>query len=222
LTYEGSEQITSSSQHRQLIRDRLPKVRSVGCSEVGESCVLRVTPNAFVRVEIRSVGRQLLRHDARMPTKVFPNDNRSIVNVDSIPHDCHGLAEMPVEQSQELDDILGVDVFVVRQQVEVQPDASPFRAHRDGADRRDPISPIPAVVRRRLSAGCESSSNRRSEHKAGFIEENERCFPPARVFFRRRNSSTRQRSISSSSRSRALFAGFCDVHASRCTRILRT
>ena len=194
---------------------------SVARGEVRESCVLRVAPDSFVRIEVRCVCRQLLGNGAWMPAKILPNDYRPVMNIDPVPDDRHRPAELPVEQPQELDNVLGVNVLVVRQEVEVQPEASPLRTYRDGADRRDSVSPIPAIVDRCLPSGRESSSNCRSEHKPRFVEEDERCAPPSGVFFRRGNSSSFQRLISSSSRSRARFAGFCDVHLSRCTRILR-
>jgi len=222
LANKRGEKISPTLQSRQLTRDSLSKVIFIDGGEVRETSVLGISPHAFVRVQVRGVAWQLLRDDARVLTEILPDDPGAIVNIAPVPNDCHGLAQLTIEKSKEPNDVVRVDVLVVRQQLKVQSESPPLGTHRDGADRRDTVSSVPTVVDRRLPPRCETSSHRGSEHKPGFVEEYERCAPSGGVFFRRRNSLTLQRSISSSLGSRARLAGFCDVQPSRCTRILRT
>src|SRR4051794_29586282 len=69
--------------------------------------------------------------------------------------------------------MLATGVDVVRQEAVDEPQPPPRRADRDGADGRDPVVPVPAPQDRRLAPGREGAADRRGEHEARLVEEDQ-------------------------------------------------
>lgn len=191
-------------------------------SGIGHSSVFGVTPDLFVRVEFRGISRKFLRHDLRMLCKILLNRLRFVVDVTSVPDDGQRSWNMSMQMLQEVDDVAGMGVFIVREQREVESSPFSFRTDGDGADGRYPVAPVPTSEDGSLSPWSKSPPNRGSQHKARFVLEDEGRIPLFGVFFMRGNSSLFHLLISASFRSRARRSGFWLVHPNRLFKMTRT
>jgi hypothetical protein len=72
------------------------------------------------------------------------------------------------------------------------------------------------AVKRRLAAGAPGLAHGRDQQEARFVEEKQMGSQPCGVFFTRGQSVRFQRSMASSSRSRARRSGFWWLHPRSC------
>jgi hypothetical protein len=75
--------------------------------------------------------------------------------------------------------MLGRDVGVVGQQVEVEIEAGALRTQRDANDRRQSIASIPARQQRRLALGGPGPTHGRRQHEAALVEKDDVGVPLA-------------------------------------------
>src|SRR5262245_3552469 len=148
----------------------------LGC-EVGQPAVLGVLPHHLVGVGLGGIGGQRLGEDLRVLRQVGPHRLRAVVDVRSIPEDRHRPGQVPPQLLQECHRVLAVGVRVVGQQPEIQPQPSPLRAYGHGADRRDPVVAVPALQDRGLTPRGEGAADRRGEHEARLVEEDQVGLP---------------------------------------------
>lgn len=189
---------------------------------VGHPGIFGVCPNLLVRIEFRRVSWKFLRDDLRMLRQIFPYRCRSVVDISSIPNNRYRPGDMSMKFLHKTNGIVGMSVFIVRKQCEVEASPLPLRTNGDGTDGRYPVAPIPASKNRGLASGRQRPSDRRCQHKPRLVLEDEGRVPLFGVFFILGNSSTRHPSIASSSRSRARRSGFWLVHFRRFFKMTRT
>ena len=176
---------------------------------------LRLPPHALVRVEFRRVRGQVLEVQSGHASAELSNE-RALVNTQVVPDQHHRAAQVAQQVLQELDGLHVADVAVMP--LVVQPDASARRAHRDARDHRDAVVSLPVVQERRLPARCPAARDRRREHEARFVYEDEVGPQVQSPLFTRGQRVLVQRAIASSSRSRARRSGFCGLQPLRASR----
>ena len=91
----------------------------------------------------------------------------------AVPDNGQRPAHLLFQSPQVGDDVLRVNIGIVRHQVKVQVQAPGFRADRDATDGGDAVAAIPGVQYGRLAAWRPGATHARVEHKARFVEEHE-------------------------------------------------
>ena len=129
-------------------------------------------PNSLVRIQLGRVRWKAMSANAAIASQELPDDPRIVMDVDPVPDNRQGPLNLESEASEKSDDVFGVDVSVVLEELEVKTQAVTSWAHGDGADRRDSIVSIPTLLDWRLSPRRVGAAYQRCEHEAGFIEEN--------------------------------------------------
>jgi len=184
---------------------QLPPQLALGIGTPVREPLLRELPDAFVRVELGSIGGEAMEvqpgEDATQRTDRLPFVNASVV-----PHEDDGSSEMAKQMSQEGAGLGVLDVF--RMERVVQAEATAAGTHGDARDRGDPIAPLPVVEQRRLSARRPGLADTRNQEETRLVDEDEVGTQPRGFFLMRGHSSFFQRSIASSLRSRARRSGF--------------
>ena len=84
------------------------------------------------------------------------------MDLDPVPDDIEGSLELATYEPKELDDVFSSNVLVVREQQEVEAERVPLGAEGDGADGRDPVVTIPALLDRCLAARRKGPADERS------------------------------------------------------------
>jgi len=164
-----------------------------------------VGPDGFVGVELRGVGRQEFEMQSREPATDFPNPF-SFVNAGVVPDHNDVPAEVAQQVSEEFAHLVVPDVLRVA--LEVQSDAPTPRRNREARDHGDAIMPVAMMNEGRLTARGPGLSHRGDQEEARLVDEDDVGTQPCSVFFTRSQSLRFQRSIFSSSRSRARRSGF--------------
>ncbi len=164
-----------------------------------------VGPDGFVGVELRGVGRKQFEMQSRKPATDFPNPF-SLVNAGVVPDHDDVPAEVVQQVSEEFAHLAVPDVLRVA--LEVQADAPTPGRNGEARDHGDAIMPVAMMNEGRLPTGSPGLSHRGDQEEARLVDEDDVGTQPRSVFFTRSQSLRFQRSIFSSSRSRARRSGF--------------
>ena len=164
-----------------------------------------VGPDGFVGVELRGVGREEFEMQSREPATDFPNPF-SFMNAGVVPDHDDVPAEVAQQVSEEFAHLVVSDVFRVA--LEVQTDAPTPGRNGEARDHGDTVMPVAMMNEGRLTARSPGLSHRGDQEEARLIDEDDVGTQPRSVFFTRSQSLRFQRSIFSSSRSRARRSGF--------------
>ncbi len=164
-----------------------------------------VGPDGFVGVELWGVGRKVLEMQSRVSAADFPN-RFSCVDAGVVPDHDDVPAEVAQQVTEELADLAVPDV--VRVTLEVQADAPTPGRNGDPRDHGDAIMPVAMMNDGRLTARSPGLSHRGDQEETRLVDEDDVGTQPRSVFFTRSQSLRFQRSIFSSSRSRARRSGF--------------
>jgi hypothetical protein len=97
---------------------QLPRVLG---REVRQPAVFGVLPHHLVRVRLGGVTGEFLGGDLGVLLQVGPHHLRAVVDISPIPQDRHRPGNVLPQLLQKLDGILTVDVGIVGQQAEAQP-----------------------------------------------------------------------------------------------------
>src|SRR6185312_6214446 len=130
-------------------------------------------PNQFVGIDVRCVGRQTLCLNLGMSRQKISYQLRLVMDLAAVPDYREGAAKLCLQMPQVGDDVLGMHIGVVRQQIKMKVQPPVTRADRDTADGRDAVTTIPGIKNRRLATRRPGSTHAGVEHKAGFIEKNQ-------------------------------------------------
>ncbi len=180
---------------------------------VGE-CPFGQGPNSFIRVKFRSVGREMFDGEPRVSREELP-EGPALVRGGVIQENNEGAAELPQQLAQKQADFFLTDVVVEEEVVEAQ--AVSLGAQRDAGNDGDFIpAPLPIMEEGSRAPRCPSPNHQGSQQKAAFIGKNYVGAQPRGVFFTRGQSFRFQRSMASSSRSRARPSGFWRDQLIRC------
>ena len=173
-----------------------PTVREAG---------LGIRPHAFVRIQLRRVGRKKLEVETRVASAEFPN-RLSFVDRGVVHEGDHVAPQMAQQLAEEGADVGLADVVAMASEMEPHPPS--HRADRQPGDHRQAIVPIAVVDPRRLSAGSPGPPEGWNQEEPRLVDEDE-VRPPARcVFFTWGQRVRFQRAMRSSSRSSARRSGF--------------
>ncbi len=164
-----------------------------------------VGPDGFVGVELRGVGRKVFKMHSRKSAADFPN-GFSFVNAGVVPDDEDVPAKVAQQVPEKFADLVVSDVLRVAK--EVQADTSTPGSNREARDHRDAIMPVAMMKEGCLTARRPGLSHRGDQEEARLVDEDDVGTQPRSVFFTRSQSLRFQRSIFSSSRSRARRSGF--------------
>ena len=163
---ERGQKIRPFPKALELGNDVRAEVVGVGGRKVCEPCELGVAPDSFVRIQLGGVCRQSFSNDPTVVPQELPDDVGSIVHVASVPHDRYWSTQLTDEKADEIDNIVGPDIVVFREQLKVEAQSLSYRTQRHRTDGRDPVSSIPTLVNRGLSTWRERSTNEGSQHEA--------------------------------------------------------
>jgi hypothetical protein len=209
MAEEGTDELGLARCAFERSGDSPMKILDVLRDEVGHVAVLGTIPHQFHRIQVGSIGRQPL--DLK-PVRVLSlhQSHRLAVGVVAVQHQDELAPQALVHQGQERHNFLKADVVVVDLEIESQ--AAAYRGYRNPRDNRQTIMAVPAVLDGRLTSRCPTAADYGLEHEATFIDQDDT--PPLVVgfFSIRGHSSSRQRWMASSSRSRARRSGFCGLH----------
>ena len=117
----------------------MPQLADVFGRAVGEG-MLGFGPHEFVRVKLRSIGREPMRMESFMPEHKFLDDDAPVDRA-SIPQQHHRPPQMTQEIAQESNDFKTADVGAVKAEVESQ--AFARWGNGDGRYRGYSIPPVP-------------------------------------------------------------------------------
>src|SRR5271168_3449122 len=95
------------------------------------------------------------------------------MNLAAIPQNRQRTAKLGFEMPQVSDNVFGMGINVLRQQLKIQVQPAVARTDRDAADSGDPITPVPSIENGRLAAGRPGTPYGWRKHVAGFIEKNQ-------------------------------------------------
>ncbi len=164
-----------------------------------------VSPDGFVGVELRGVRRKVFEMQSRESAADFPN-RFSFVNAGVVPDDEDVTAKMAQQVPEEFAHLVVPDVLRVA--LEVQADAPTPGRNGEARDHGDTIMPVAMMNEGGLTARSPGLSHRGDQEEARLVDEDDVGTQPRSVFFTRSQSLRFQRSIFSSSRSRARRSGF--------------
>jgi len=164
-----------------------------------------VSPDGFVGVELRGIGRKAFEMQPGELTADLSN-SFSFVNARVVPDDEDVSTEVAQQVPEEFADLVVSDVL--RMTPEVQADAPTPGSNGDARNHGDTILPIAMMNEGRLSARSPGLSHRGNQEEARLVDEDDVGTQPRSVFFTRSQSLRFQRSIFSASRSRARRSGF--------------
>jgi len=123
-------------------------------------------PNSFVRIQLGRVRGKAMSANAAIASQELPDDPRIVMDVDPVPDNRQGPLNLESEASEKSDDVFGVDVSVVLEELEVETESMALGAYGDGADRRESVVAVPALLNRRLPTRRKGASSERREHEA--------------------------------------------------------
>lgn len=142
-------------------------------SVVGQSMVFEDCPDVLIGIQFRGVGGKPLDIE---PAAMSSHESLSLlgaVGFSTVPQHDDGPAQMPQEETEELDDFGGFDV-PVGVKADVEPDAFPARRNTERGDRGDLLAVSPDVPENRgLSARTPGAPDQRQKGESCLIEKNE-------------------------------------------------
>jgi len=183
-------------------------------SAVGQ-VVVGLTPDAFVGVEFRGIGRETFQMKATVATTEL-SDRFALVRLAIVPHDDEVAAEVAEQVAQELAGLGLLDVLTM--QLEIQADAPAVGTDGEGRDGRNLVVLVVIPGPRGLAARPPGSPNRGDQQEAGFVDEGDMGPQPRGVFFRRGQSRHFHCSMAASSRCNARRSGFWQLQFSECSK----
>jgi hypothetical protein len=179
-------------------------------SAIGEAG-FGVCPDALVRIQLRSVGREKLEVETRVTVTQRP-DRFALMDRGVVHQHDHVAPQVAQQMAKEIADIALSNVVAVAAKVK-----SHMPAHgtdRNAGDHGEAIVSVAVVDTGCLSAGRPGPPQGRDQEEARFVDEDE-VRPPARcVFFTCTQRIRFQCSIRPSSRSSARRSGFCGLRPS--------
>lgn len=206
----GAEQALRRGQLAEAIGKQGQQVVLIVRPRVGQE-TLELSPDAFVGIELRRVGRKGFQMQSRETGAQLGERSRSM-DLGVVQEDDDMAAQVPEEIAKEETDLLAVDVH--RVQVTIEAETLSPRTHRDGRDRRNAVVAVDVSVDRRLAARAPGFLHGRDQQEARFVGKNEVGAQPCGVFFTRGHTLRFHSAIRSSSRSTARRSGFWWLHPS--------
>ena len=175
-------------------------------TEAAHHGALEPRPGSLHGVEVRRVGGEP-HHGQPVVVLGEAAGREAAMRVDAVPQHDDGTWQVPMKELQEADDVGGPHGTIHQHQEEAG--APTLRRVRDRADGRQ-VLPAPEAVRqdRRLAPRRPGALDRRPLGEAALVEEDDVRTLARGVFFTAGQISCTQRSIASSSRSRARVVGF--------------
>ena len=156
--------------------------------------MFQVTPQPFVGVELRRVGREELEREPPVVVCDKASHRDGLVGPDVVPDYDDPSVHMAQEVSQEYQDLLGGDRSGTDQDVQL-----PLVA--DAGDRRELRPAIAVADNGRLSTWSPGPDSGRDQAETALVGEDQRGFLLAGFFLMRGQSFWIQRSTAASSRS---------------------
>jgi len=164
-----------------------------------------VSPDGFVGVELRGIGRKAFEMQPGELTADLSN-SFSFVNARVVPDDEDVSTEVAQQVPEEFADLVVSDVL--RMTPEVQADAPTPGSNGDARNHGDAIMPVAMMNDGRLSARSPGLSHRGNQEEARLVDEDDVGTQPCSVVFTRGQFVRFQRSMTSSFRSSARRSGF--------------
>lgn len=162
-------------------------------------------PDAFVRVELRRIGRESLEMDSLRAGAELTHEPTA-VRIPTVPQHKDVTADLAKQGTQELTGLELPDV--VRVELKVKVEALAAGRNRDARDDGHPVASVEVMNRGRVAHGSPGASDGESQLEARFVGEDEVGAQPLGVVFTRGQSSRAKRRISVLLRSSAFFCGF--------------
>ena len=187
----------------------MESIQVVG-SAIGQAG-LGIGPNAFVGIQLRGVGREKLEVEPR-EAAAQRSDRFALVDRGIVEDHDHVPPQVAQQMAEEIADVSVADVVAMATEVKSYPPA--HGTDRQSRDDRETIVPVAMVDPRCLSPRRPRPSKRWNQEEPRLVDEDD-VRPLARcVFFTCGQRVRFQRSMRSSSRSRARRSGFWGLRPS--------
>lgn len=196
------------------------QAQRIGCGQVGQRVLLEVGPQGFDRIQFWGIGRQEHGVKSTSPEEEFLK-RMGAVNRQAVPHQHHGVPEVPEQIAQKRPQPDGGQVGI-RAEREVKCGPPPLGGERQGSDAGDFLTTAEGLDQHRgAAAGRPTATHQGGQQQAALVEENQRGPQTLGVFFTCGQLDRTQRRMARSSRSRARRSGFCGLQPSVRNRRLR-
>ena len=195
--------LASQSHHRQI--EFSTKMAQIFTTDVSQLHMLEVLPDSLCRIQLRRIGRQLLKVNvsgssiSHKPGDLFTVDRRAV------PHNQQLALPLILDMLQEAHTIQTRQRSLASQRQEVA-------VHRNPAHHRQMSVAQERFDDRRLCSRRVGSDHSGQQVKARFINKENGQAIFARLFFNSGQTSMRQQEMAFSSRRSSLSAGSCGVH----------
>ena len=166
---ERSKQGLLRTRPPQRFADGSGKLLNILRNEVSQVGVFGSVPHLLIGVEIGGVGRQPFDVQPSGKTLSQTACGRAM-HRPAVPHQDNAFGKMLQQCGHEGFGLVGGDIVV--EHVEIETQSTPLRRERDGRDDRQSVASVPAIVNRRLAFGGPGATDRRLQHKAAFVREN--------------------------------------------------
>src|SRR5487761_2573017 len=175
LLPEGADQARPTLHGLQAPAGERADFGKTGWAQVGDFMFLEVGPDRLDRIEFGCVGWQ--ERDGDLPVLLFqPLANAStLVGADAVPHDQQLAANLALERSQELDDLLAFDRTIEEAEVEAPPGQP--------GDRRHLLPGEALLDDRRATLEAPSARHRALLRQPGLVDEDYRPSLATGLFF---------------------------------------
>lgn len=149
----------------------------VSRSHIMKLGIFTIAPELFGGIKLRGIARKPFRFNLPgMPFEILPQQF-GVMNRPIIENKNNLTGNTPSKETDEAKDSMSIDI--VLEDLKVEPDAFSSGRKGDGADDREPIAFIRLNKDGRFTFNRPSLSDDGLEHKARFINENDRLFFPS-------------------------------------------
>lgn len=143
-------------------------------SMIGKAMVLEVVPDPLVRIQFRSIRREVLDRQSRMPLYEFFHEFTS-VSLTSIPDQNHRAANMLKELAHKGRNVVSINAMI-RKETKKEIQSVTLGGDADCRDRGDFSSPTSDMLQRGgLSAWCPGSTDNRKQREPAFVGKYDVC-----------------------------------------------
>jgi len=166
---------------------------------------LEMIPNAFIRIQLRRIGRKWNQDQTRCPAQKLA-DGLAPMGRAVIQHNDQQAVDLPQQMTEKRRHFFPLDVVFI--QMAVERATTTFRTDGEAGNRRNAVVAIPVTNDRGVSHRTPCFSNRGNQEEARFVEKDDMGRQPSDVFFTLGQTDRFHSAMAASSRSTARRSGF--------------
>jgi hypothetical protein len=163
----------------QRLADTFSQMLHVIWNKIGQIDILGPIPNLLIGIKFRCVCRKPFDGDSP-PESPCQSLGCTAVYHPSVPDQNNAFRKVLQQDCDKRLHLLGSNVMA--KQPEIKSQSSACWRNTDRRYNREPVSAVPTVLYRCLTARCPSASDNRLEHKAAFVSKNDGSIAFSGVF----------------------------------------